>query len=108
MVSAVAEQFQVWRLKPRQARRRSQPDFVLILQSRRYDGLPTTIAAPLFASGTIAGNHRLRPEIAIDGRKSIVAFDQLAVLARKDLDAFVADAADNERAFKAALDELLF
>ncbi len=84
------------------------PKMVLVLQSERYDGLPTTIAAPLFERGTIAGGNRLRPEIGIDGQIHVVAFDQLAVIARRELDDFVLDASEHEWLFKRALDELLF
>jgi hypothetical protein len=108
LVTSAASQFEVWRLGPRRGAKRPSPDFVLVLQSNRLESLATVITAPLVRPLSLPPLGRIRPELFVEGERYLVVFDRLAVIERSFLSKLVLDASEQEWAFKAAFDELLF
>ena len=93
-------QFDIVRLKGR--------DLAVLLQHNLPDERETMVAPPLFLVSSIVPTQHLHPVVKIDRRNNLIATKKLSAISKRDFEAVIGLAAEQEYEICRALDLVYF
>ena len=94
------QQFDIVRLKGR--------ELAILLQHNLLDERETRVVAPLFLMSSIVPTQHLHPVVKIGRRNYLIATEKLSAIAKRDIEAVIGSAAEQEYEICRALDLVFF